>query len=69
MQQRGGVYDYFPQGQMVKAFNEFAFEKSVGTRGVVKTEFGYHLIEVLGQKGSVGIIKSFSFSNCKTGPQ
>jgi len=48
---KGGVYDYFPQGQMVKAFNEFAFEKPVGSRDVVKTEFGYHLIEVLGQKG------------------
>jgi peptidyl-prolyl cis-trans isomerase D len=49
---KGGVYEYFPQGQMVKAFNEFAFEKPVGSRGVVETEFGYHLIEVLGQKGS-----------------
>lgn len=49
--EKGGVYDYFPQGQMVKAFNEFAFEKPVGSRDVVKTEFGYHLIEVLGQKG------------------
>ena len=49
---KGGVYDYFPQGQMVPTFNEFAFEKPVGTRGVVKTEFGYHLIEVMGQKGS-----------------
>jgi len=48
---KGGVYDYFPQGQMVKTFNEFAFEKPVGSRDVVKTEFGYHLIEVLGQKG------------------
>ena len=50
--EKGGVYDYFPQGQMVKAFNEFAFGKPVGTRDVVKTEFGYHLVEVLGQKGS-----------------
>jgi peptidyl-prolyl cis-trans isomerase D len=50
--EKGGVYDYFPQGQMVKAFNEFAFEKPVGSRDVVKTEFGYHLVEVLGQKGS-----------------
>jgi peptidyl-prolyl cis-trans isomerase D len=50
--EKGGVYDYFPQGQMVKAFNEFAFGKPVGTREVVKTEFGYHLVEVLGQKGS-----------------
>ena len=50
--QNGGVYDYFPQGQMVKAFNDFAFENPVGTRGVVKTEYGYHIVEVLGHKGS-----------------
>ena len=49
---KGGVYDYFPQGQMVKAFNDFVFEKPVGSVDVVKTEFGYHLIEILGQKGS-----------------
>jgi peptidyl-prolyl cis-trans isomerase D len=47
---KGGVYDYFPQGQMVGAFNDFAFDKPVGTKGVVKTEFGYHYMEVLGQK-------------------
>jgi peptidyl-prolyl cis-trans isomerase D len=49
---KGGVYDYFAQGQMVKAFNDFTFGKPVGTRDIVKTEFGYHLIEILGQKGS-----------------
>lgn len=49
---KGGVYDYFPQGQMVAAFNDFAFGKPVGTRDVVKTEYGYHLVEVLGHKGS-----------------
>lgn len=48
----GGVYDYFPQGQMVKTFNDFAFEGNIGERKVVKTEFGYHIIEILGQKGS-----------------
>jgi peptidyl-prolyl cis-trans isomerase D len=48
---KGGVYEYFPQGQMVAAFNDFAFGKPVGTRDVVKTEYGYHLVEVLGQKG------------------
>jgi peptidyl-prolyl cis-trans isomerase D len=49
---KGGVYEYTAQGQWVKAFNDFAFEKPVGTSDVVKTEFGYHLIEVLGHKGS-----------------
>ncbi len=47
---KGGVYDYFPQGQMVGTFNDFAFDKPVGSKGVIKTEFGYHYMEVLGQK-------------------
>jgi len=48
--EKGGVIDFFPQGQMVVSFNDFAFDKPVGTRGVVKSEFGYHFMEVLGQK-------------------
>ncbi|HLD54278.1 MAG TPA: peptidylprolyl isomerase [Sediminibacterium sp.] len=48
--EKGGVYDYFPQGQMVIPFNDFAFDNPVGSKGVVKTDFGYHYIEVLGQK-------------------
>ena len=45
----GGVYEMFSQGNMVKPFNDFSFENPVGSRGVVKTEFGYHYIEVLKQ--------------------
>jgi peptidyl-prolyl cis-trans isomerase D len=48
--EKGGVYDYFPPGQMVKEFNDFSFEKPKGEKGVVKTQFGYHVIEVLDQK-------------------
>ncbi len=48
--EKGGVYEYFPQGQMVGTFNDFSFDKSVGSKGVVKTEYGYHYIEILGQK-------------------
>jgi len=48
---KGGVYDYFPTGRMVATFNDFAFGKPVGSKGIVKTEYGYHYIEVLGQKG------------------
>ena len=47
---KGGIIEFFPQGQMVGAFNDYAFDKPVGTKGVVKTEYGYHYIEVLGQK-------------------
>jgi peptidyl-prolyl cis-trans isomerase D len=48
---KGGIYDYFPQGQMMVPFNDFAFDKATGTKGIVKTDFGYHYLEVLGQKG------------------
>lgn len=54
---KGGVYDYFPQGQMVIPFNDFAFDKPVGSKGVIKTDFGYHYIEVLGQKNSNPVYK------------
>ena len=49
---KGGVYDFFASGKMVASFNEFAFTKNVGEKDIVKTEFGYHYIEVLAQKGS-----------------
>jgi peptidyl-prolyl cis-trans isomerase D len=45
----GGKYEMFPQAQMAPAFNDFSFDNTVGTKGVVKTEFGYHYIEVLKQ--------------------
>jgi len=49
---RGGVYDFFSSGKMVPTFNDFSFEKPVGSKGVIQTEYGFHYIEVLAQKGS-----------------
>ncbi len=48
----GGMYDYFPTGQMVGEFNDFAFTGKVGDKKEVQTSYGYHYIEILGQKGS-----------------
>ena len=48
---KGGVYDNVPSGKMVAEFNDFIFGNPTGTKGVVKTEFGYHYIEILSQKG------------------
>jgi peptidyl-prolyl cis-trans isomerase D len=45
----GGVYEMFPQAKMVPSFNDFSFDNNVGTKGVVKTDFGYHYIEILKQ--------------------
>ena len=46
---KGGVYPLFPQAQMVLPINDFSFDNVVGAKGVVKTDFGYHYVEVLKQ--------------------
>lgn len=47
---KGGDLGWFAQGQMVPEFNDFCFQHAVGAMDVVKTQFGYHLIQVTGQK-------------------
>jgi len=45
-----GRYDWHPYNSMVPEFNDFEFEGNVGDLGVVKTIFGFHVIEIEGQK-------------------
>ena len=66
----GGKYLSFPKGQMVPEFNDFSFNSPAGSIGVVRTQYGYHIIEVLdknnpvrdfcfnGNKGNIKVIKS-----------
>lgn len=50
---RGGVYDSITrQTPFVPEFKEFIFNNPPGSKKVVKTQFGYHYIEVLSHKGS-----------------
>ncbi len=49
--EKGGDLGYFPAGMMVKEFNDFSFNGKKGEKKVVKTQFGYHYIEILDQKG------------------
>jgi len=45
--QRGGDLGEFTQGQMVREFDEVVFTEELNTvHGPVKTQFGYHLIEI-----------------------
>jgi len=45
--QRGGELGEFTQGQMVPEFDEVVFNEDLNTvHGPVKTQFGYHLLEV-----------------------
>lgn len=50
--QAGGVIDNVPSGQMMPTFNDFIFTHPVGNKGIVKTDYGYHIVEVLSTKGS-----------------
>ena len=46
---KGGDLGTFGYGAMVSEFNDFTFNKSVGEKAVVKTQFGYHIIDILAQ--------------------
>ena len=47
----GGDLDWFTRGMMVAPFDKAVFEASVGlVPTLVQTDFGYHIIEVLGRE-------------------
>ncbi|HUB60502.1 MAG TPA: peptidylprolyl isomerase [Puia sp.] len=47
---KGGKLPWFGPNQMVKEFQDFAFGHKVGDKGIVKSQFGWHYIQILGQK-------------------
>ncbi len=47
---KGGDLGFYEYGKMVPEFNEYSFTNPVGSRAVVKTDFGYHVMEILSQK-------------------
>lgn len=49
----GGEYDNITPGQMVGPFNDFVFNNSIGTLGIVETDFGFHVMKVTGKYDAV----------------
>ncbi len=44
----GGDLGEFSPGQMVREFDDVVFNKEIGqTHGPIKTQFGFHLIEIV----------------------
>ncbi|GAA3619930.1 peptidylprolyl isomerase [Flavivirga jejuensis] len=55
--EKEGRYDWHPYNTMVTEFNNFEFEGKTGDLGVVKTIFGFHIIEIEGQKDKTKAIQ------------
>ncbi len=53
----GGDLGYFMPGNMVTAFNDFVFDNEIGKLGVVETNFGFHIIEIVDQKNIQKVLK------------
>ncbi|HRP00836.1 MAG TPA: peptidylprolyl isomerase, partial [Flavobacteriales bacterium] len=46
----GGVYEWFDKTRMVPEFTKASFDEKVGAITIAKTTYGYHIVEVLGQR-------------------
>lgn len=55
--EKEGVLDYYAYNAMVPEFRDYTFESKTGDLGVVKSDFGFHVIEILGQKGNSRLVK------------
>jgi peptidyl-prolyl cis-trans isomerase D len=51
--QQGGDLGYFGQNQMVKPFNDFVFNNSIGKVGLVETPFGFHIIKITDKQDGI----------------
>ena len=46
----GGVYEWFDKQRMVPEFTTASFDQKVGAITIAKTTYGFHIVEVLGQR-------------------
>lgn len=70
--EKGGEYADFLEGDMVKEFGSYCANAPIGKIGVVKTDFGFHIIEVLERDAKkfpifTTVVKSFKASETTVG--
>ena len=59
---KGGDLGWFTYRTMIPEFRDYSFENSVGDMGVVKSQFGFHIISIEGQKNKQRNIQVGTFS-------
>ncbi len=60
--EKGGELDWFAYNRMVPEFRDYAFNNKRGDVGVVKTAFGFHVIDIQDQKNFQKALKLATFS-------
>ncbi len=55
--EKEGVLDWYEYNSMVPEFRDYTFENNKGDIGVVKTDFGFHVVEILDQKDKKRMLK------------
>jgi len=59
---KGGDLGWFPYNRMVPEFRDFTFENNIGDIAIVKSDFGFHIIEIEGQKNKQKAVSIATFS-------
>ncbi|MBT8385238.1 MAG: peptidylprolyl isomerase [Bacteroidia bacterium] len=59
---KGGDLGWFDYNRMVPQFRDFTFENKIGDIDVVKSDFGYHIIDIQDQKNIQKAVKIATFS-------
>ena len=59
---KGGDLGWFPYERMVPEFRDFSFQNKVGDMDIVKTDFGFHIIDIEGQKNLQKAVSVATFS-------
>jgi len=58
---KGGKLNWFTYNSMVSQFRDFVFFNKTGKVGIVKTDFGYHVIRIDKQKNKQKVVKVATF--------
>jgi len=59
---KGGDLGWFTYNRMIPEFRDYVFENKIGDMGIVKSQFGFHIIKIDGQKNMQKNVQVATFS-------